>query len=155
MLPVSIYLCVSCSQCYPCLSFCVLCPLLSVFIFLCLGPNVSRVYLSVGTRHRKIGTGNIGQKTKKYRHGNIEHKTQKDRHVSRVYLSVYCAQCYTSLSFCVLCPMFPLTIFLCIVPNATRLYLSVSCAQCSPCLHFFVFCPMLPVSIFEKKGRHG
>ena len=55
----------------------------------------------MGTRHRKIDTGNIGHKTQKYRHGprqkrktrvklstrhrkidtgNIALKTQKDRH---------------------------------------------------------------------------
>ena len=48
----------------------------------------------MGTRQRKIDTGNIGHKTKKDRHGitlgrrkrkidtgNLGHKTQKDRHV--------------------------------------------------------------------------
>jgi hypothetical protein len=58
MLPVCIFLClvpnvthvylsVSCVQCYPCLSFCVLCPMLPLSIFLCLVPNVAHVYLSV------------------------------------------------------------------------------------------------------------
>jgi hypothetical protein len=57
-LPVSIFLClvpnvarvylsVSCAQCCPCLSVCVLCPMLPVSIFLCLVCNVTRVYFSV------------------------------------------------------------------------------------------------------------
>jgi hypothetical protein len=82
----------------------------------------------LGTRQKKIDTSNIG------------HKTQKDRHA--------CAQCNTCLSVCVLCPMLPVSIFLCHVPNATRVNLSVSCAQCCPCLSFCVLCPMLLVSIF-------
>jgi hypothetical protein len=44
-----VYLSVSCVQCYTCLSLCVLCSLLHVFIFLCLVPHVTRVYLSVYT----------------------------------------------------------------------------------------------------------
>jgi hypothetical protein len=68
--------------------------------------------------------------------------------VTRVYLSLSCAQCSPCLSICVLCPIFPVSIFLCIVPNVTRVYFSVSCSQCSPCLFFFVLCPILPVSIF-------
>jgi hypothetical protein len=79
------------------------------------------------TRHRKIDTGNIG------------HKTQKDRHGYH---------CYPCLTFCVLRPMIPVSIVLCLVPNVTRVYLYVSCAQCYPCLSFCVLCPMLPVSIF-------
>jgi hypothetical protein len=35
----------------------------------------------LGTRHRKIDTGNIGNKTQKDRQGNFGHKTKKDRHV--------------------------------------------------------------------------
>jgi hypothetical protein len=50
---------VSYVQCYPCLSFCVLCPMLPVFIFLCLVTNVTCVY----------NTGNIGHKTQKDKHG--------------------------------------------------------------------------------------
>jgi hypothetical protein len=116
---------VSCLQCYPCLSFCVLCPMLRVSIFLCLVSNVTPVWqhwtqdtqrqirATLDTRHRRIDTGNMG------------HKTQKDRHVflclvsnvTRVYLSVSCAQCYPCLSFCVLCPMLPLSVFLCLVSN--------------------------------------
>jgi hypothetical protein len=78
------------------------------------------------TKHKKIDTGNV----------------------TCVYLSVSCAQCYPCLSFCVLFPMLPVSIFLCLVPNVTRVYLSVSCAQCFLCLSFYVLCPMLPVSIF-------
>jgi hypothetical protein len=136
MLPVSIFLChmsnvtrvylsLFSAKCYPCLFFSVLCPMLPVSIFLCLVPNVTHVYLSVSsldTRHRKMDTGNIG------------HKTQKDRHVS--------------LSFCVLCPILPVSIFLGLLPNVTRVYLSLSCAQCYPYLSFCVLCPMLPMSIF-------
>jgi hypothetical protein len=127
------YLSVSCVQCYPCLSFCVLCPMLPVAIFMCLVSNVTRVYLSVycvqcypclgnighktqitlDTRHRKIDTGNIGHKTQKDRHGqNWAHDTDP------------------CLSFCVLCPMLPVSICLCLVPNVTRVYLSVSCVHC-------------------------
>jgi hypothetical protein len=54
--------------------------------------------------------------------------------VIRVYLSVFFTQCYTCLSFCVLCPMLPVCIFLCLVPNVARVYLSVSCAECFQCL---------------------
>ena len=139
---VRVYLSVSCAQCYPCLcfwwgsclSFCVLCPMLPVSmllvgfvsIFLCLVPNVTRVYVVGGVR---------------------------------VYLSVSCAQCYpclcfwwgSCLSFCVLCPMLPVSmllvgsvsIFLCLVPNVTRVYLF----WWGPCLSFCVLCPMLPVSM--------
>jgi hypothetical protein len=46
-----VYLSVSCAQCYPCLSFCVLCPFVHVFIFLCLESNVTRVYPSVSCAH--------------------------------------------------------------------------------------------------------
>jgi hypothetical protein len=153
-----------------------LCPLLSVFIFLCLVSNVACVYLSVycvqycpclsfcvllDTRHRKIDTVNIG------------HKTQKDRHVSHWTqdTEILCPMLPVS-SFCVLCPMLPVSICLCLVPNFTSLYLyvscsqcysclSVSCAQCYPCLSFSILCPMLPVSILlclvgykTQKDRH-
>jgi hypothetical protein len=91
----------------PCLSFCVLCPMLHVSIFLCLVSNVTRVYLSVS-----------------------------------------CAQCYPCLSFCVLCPMLPVSICLCLVFNVTCVYLSVSCVECYTCLSFCVVCPLLSVSIF-------
>jgi hypothetical protein len=74
------------------------------------------------TRHRKIDSGNIGR------------RTQTERHVQH--------------QVCVLCPMLPVSIILCLVPDVTRVYLSVSCTQCYPCLSFCVFCPMLPVSIF-------
>jgi hypothetical protein len=47
---------------------------------------------------------------------------------------VSCVQCYPCLSFCVLCPLLPVSIFLCLVPNVTRFYLSVYCTQCYPCL---------------------
>jgi hypothetical protein len=89
--------------------------------------------------------------------------------VTRVHLSVCCAQCYLCLSFCVLCSMLPVCNLLCLVPNVTGnighktvihfylsvfcaqcypVYLSVSCAQCYSCLSFFVLCPTLLVSIF-------
>jgi hypothetical protein len=137
MLPVSIFLClvsnvtrvylsVSCAQCYPCLSFCVLCPMLPVSIFLCLVSNVTCVFgqetqkdrprVTLDTRHTKIDTG------------DIEHKTQKN-------------QFYPCLSLCVLCPMFPVSIFLCLVSNVTRVYISVSRVQFYPCLSFFVLYP--------------
>jgi hypothetical protein len=72
-----VYLSVSCVQCYPCLSFCVLCPMVHVSIFLCLVSNVTRVYLykscvhcypCLDTRHIQIDTCNIGNKTQKDRH---------------------------------------------------------------------------------------
>jgi hypothetical protein len=78
-------------------------------------------------RQRKIDTRNIGHK---------------------IYLSMYCAQWFTSLSLCVLCPLLPVSICMCLVSIVTRVYLSVSCAQCYTCLSFCVLCPMLPVSIF-------
>jgi type III secretory pathway component EscV len=185
MLPMSIFFClvsnvtrvylpVSYVQCYPCLSFCVLCPMLPVSIFLCLVSNDNighktqndrhdqywtqeterETRVTLDTRHRKIDTGNIG------------HKTQKDRHgVTHVYLSLSCVQCYTCLSSCVLCPMLPVSIFLCLVFNVTcvslsvscaqccRVYLSVSCVQCYPCLFFCVLCSLLPVSIFLRRPQ--
>jgi hypothetical protein len=89
------------------------------------------------TRHIQIDTSNNG------------HKTQKDRNnVNRVCLSVSCVQCCPYLSFCVLCSMLPVSIFLCLVSIATRVYLSVSCVHCYPCLSFCVLCPMLPVFFF-------
>jgi hypothetical protein len=91
----------------------------------------------MGTRHRQIDMGNIGYKTQKDRHG-----------VAHTFLSVSCALCFPCLSFCVLCPLLPVPIFLCLVPNVARVYLSVSCAQCCPCLSFCVLWPILPVSIF-------
>jgi hypothetical protein len=121
------------------------------------------------TRHRKIDTCSIGHKIDT---GNIEHKTQKDRqgqqwtqdterqtrltlgtrslvsNVTCVYLSVSFVQCYPCLSFCVLCPMLPVSIFLCLVANVTCVYLFVSCVQCYLCLSFCVLCPLLSVSIF-------
>jgi hypothetical protein len=141
---ILVYLSVSCAQFYPCLSFCVLCPMLHVSIFLRLVSNVTRVFLSafctldtrhrkidtltLDTRHRKIDTGNIRHNTQKIDTGNIGHKAQKDRHVQHWA--------------CVLCPMLPVSIFLCIVFNVTRVYLSVSCVQCDTCLSFCVLCPM-------------
>jgi hypothetical protein len=134
-------------------SFCVLYLMISVYIFLCLVSNVTRVYL--------------------FWWGSC-------------LLSVSYVQCYPYLSFlvgsvfsfCVLCPMLPVSIFfdgvcvffLCLVPNVLRVYLfwwgpcllSVSsCAQCSPCLSFLVgsvssfcvLCPMLPVFIFSDGVR--
>jgi uncharacterized membrane protein YsdA (DUF1294 family) len=167
MLPMSIVLClvsngtrvylsVSCVQCFLCLSFCVLCPMLPMSIFLCLVSIVTRVYLSVS------GVQCFGHKTQKDRHGyhwtqdterktwvtldtrhktidtdNSGHKTQKDKHRS-VYLSLSSSQCYPCLFFSVLCPMLPLSIFLCLVPNIPGVYLYVSCVQCYPCLSFCV-----------------
>jgi nitrogen fixation-related uncharacterized protein len=89
------------------------------------------------TRHRKIDTGNIGQKTQKDRNG--QYWTQDTERQIRVTLGTRNS---------VLCPMLPVSIFLCLVPNVTRVCLSVSCVQCYPCLSFCVLCPMLPVSIF-------
>jgi hypothetical protein len=120
MLPVSIFLClvsnvtrvylsVSCVQCYPCLSFCVLCPMLPVSIFLCLVSNVTRVYLSVscvqcypclsfcvlcfGHKTQNDINGQhwtqeteretrvtLDTRNRKIDTCNIGHKTQKDRH---------------------------------------------------------------------------
>ena len=80
--------------------------------------------------------------------------------VTRVYFSVSCTQCCPYLSVCVLCPMLPVSIFLCLlpnvavsiflclVPNVAYVYLSVSFTQCCPCIAFCALCPMLPVSIF-------
>jgi hypothetical protein len=58
------------------------------------------------------------------------------------------AHCHLRLSFCVLCPMLPVSIFLCLVPNVNLVSLSVSCPQCYPSLSFCVLCLMLPMSIF-------
>jgi hypothetical protein len=98
------------------------------------------------TRHRTIDTGNIGHKTQKDRHG--KHWTEDTLlvsvflclvfNVTRVYRSVSCVRCFPFVSFCVLCPMLPVSIFLCLV----------SCVQCYTCLSPCVLCPMLPVSIF-------
>jgi hypothetical protein len=111
----------------------------------------------LGTRHRKIDTGNIGHKTQKDTHWQhwaqeterdtrvtMGTRTQKDRHG----YSVSSAHCFPCLSFCVFFPLLPVSIFLCLVPNVTRVYLSVSCAQCFPCLSFCVLFPMIHVSIF-------
>jgi nitrogen fixation-related uncharacterized protein len=128
-----IYLSVSCAQCCTCLSFCVLCPMFPVSIFLCLVSNVFRVYFFVScvqfylctrvtldTRHRKTETG------------DIRHKTQKKW--TQVKLDTRNKKIDTENS--VLCPMFPVSIFLCLVSNFT-------------CVHFLcVLCLMLPVSIF-------
>jgi hypothetical protein len=65
------------------------------------------------TRHRKIDTCSIGHKT-------IFLCVVSN--VTRVYLSVSCVHCYPYLSFCVLCPMLPLSIFLCLVSNVTPVY---------------------------------
>jgi hypothetical protein len=51
--------------------------------------------------------------------GNIGHKTQEDRKGKHFYLSVSCVQCFPCLSFCVLCPMFPVSLFLFLVSNVT------------------------------------
>ena len=91
MLTVSIFLClvpnvtrvyfsVSCAQCCPCLSFCVLCPMLPVSIFLCLVANVARVIFQCLVPN-----------------------------IVRVYFSVSCAQCCPCLFFCVLCPILPVS----------------------------------------------
>jgi hypothetical protein len=131
----------SCAQCCTCLSFSVLCPMLPLFIFLFLVPNVTerQTRVTLGTRHRKIDTGNIGNKTqkdtvvtlntrqRKRDTGNIGNMTPN---VTGVYLSLSCAQCYPFLPFFVLCPMLHVSIFLCIVSNGTCVYLSVSCTQC-------------------------
>jgi uncharacterized protein YuzB (UPF0349 family) len=138
MLPVSIFLC--------------LLPNVTVSIFLCLVPNVTRVYLSVScvlcypclsfcvlcsmllnTRHRKIQMGNIGHKKQNYRHG--QHWTQDTKRQTRVTLNtkhrkIDTVQWYPCLSFCVLCPMLPVSIFLCLESNDNRVYLCVSFVQC-------------------------
>jgi hypothetical protein len=105
------------------------------------------------TRHRKIDICNIEHKTEKDRYGqhwtqDKERQTRLSINVTPVYLSVSSVQCYPCLSVCVLCPLLPVFIFLCLVPNVTRVCLSVYCAQCYTCLSFCVSCPMLPVSIF-------
>ena len=134
-------------QCYPCLSFlvgsvssfCVLYLMISVFIFLSLVSNVTRVYPFLWVRVFFLCLMS---------------------NVTRVYLfwwgscllSVSCAQCYPCISFligfvssfCVLCLMVLVSIFLCLVSNVTRVYLF----WWGPCLSFSVLCPMLPVSIF-------
>jgi hypothetical protein len=77
------------------------------------------------TRNIQVDTCNNGHKTQKDRQG--QHWTQDT--VTRVYLSVSYVQCYPCLSVCVLCSMLPVSIFMCLVSNATRVYLSVSCVQ--------------------------
>jgi Fe-S-cluster-containing hydrogenase component 2 len=143
MLHVSILLCLVSNV------TCVLCRMLHVSIFLCL--------VSI----RKIDIGNIEHKTQKDRYG--EHWTQDterqirvtlESNATRVYLSVSCFHCYPCLSFCVLCPMVHVSIFLCLVPNGTRVSLSVSCVQCYTCLSVCVLCPKLPVSIDTGNIRH-
>jgi Pyruvate/2-oxoacid:ferredoxin oxidoreductase delta subunit len=112
----------------------------------------------MGTRNRKIYTGNIEHKTQKDR--QEKHWTQDtERKTLENYLSVSCAQCSLCLSFCVLYQMLPVAIFLCLLTNVARVYLSVSCAQCYQCLSFCVLCPMFHVSIFlclvnDRHGQH-
>ena len=130
----SCILSVSCVQCYTCLSFlvgsvfsfCVLFPMLPVSIFfggvrvffLCLVPNVTRVYLFwCGLCLLSVSC-------------------------------VQCYPCLSFLVECVffLC-LVPNVLrvyfvggicvfFLCLVSNVTRVRRSVSCAQCYPCLSF-------------------
>jgi hypothetical protein len=185
---IGVYLSVSCIQCYPCLSFlvgfvssfCVLCPMFSVYIFLMGSVSSSCVLCPMFSVSIFFG-------------GVRVFFLCLVSNVSRVYrfwrdsclLSVSCVQCSPCLSFlvgfvfsfCVLCPMLPVTIFfggvrvffLCLVPNVLRVYLfwwgpcllSVSCAQCYPCLSFLVgsvpsfcvLCPLLPVFIFSGGVR--
>jgi hypothetical protein len=99
--------------------------------------------VTLGKRHRKIESGNIGQKTQKDKHG--QHWAQDTENVPRVYLSVSCAQCYPCLYFCALCPILPVSIFLCLVPDVAHVYFYVSCAQCCPCPSFCILCQMLPI----------
>ena len=159
-----VYLPVSYVQCYPSLSFCVLCPMLPISIFLCIAPNVARFYISVSCVQCSPCLSFCVMCSML----PLSMFLCLVPNVSRVYLSVSCAQCYRCLSFCVLCQMLPVSIFLflvpnvaCIyrsvscaqcnpflVPNVARVYSSLSCAQCYPCLSFCVLCPMLPVSIF-------
>jgi hypothetical protein len=148
-------------QCYPCLSLCVLCPMLPVSIILCLVPNVTRVYLSVyfaqcypclsfcvlcpmlpaSTGHRKIDIGKIGHKKQKYRHR--KHWTQDTERETRETLDTRHRKIDTyNIGH------LHVAIFLCLVPNVTRVYIFVSCVQWYPCLSFCVLCPMLPVAIF-------
>jgi hypothetical protein len=119
MLHLSIFLClvsnvtciclsVSCVQCCPCLSFCVLCSMLPVSIFLCLVSNVTRMCRSVSCvqcypclsfcvlcpmlplsvflclkqdTERQIRV-TLDTRHRKIDTGNIGHKTQNDSHVS-------------------------------------------------------------------------
>jgi hypothetical protein len=157
------YLSVSCAQCYPCLSFCILCLMLPVSVFLCLVSNVTRVYLSVSCVQwytclsfcvlcPMLPVSIFGHKTQNDRHGNIGHKKQKNRHgkhwkqdteiKTRATLGTRPIKIDTGNI------VLPVSIFLCLVSNGTRVYHSVSCAQCYPCLSFCVLYPMLPVSIF-------
>ena len=129
MLPVSIFLClvsnatrvylsVSCVHCYPCLSFCVLCPMLPVSIFLFLVSNVTRVYLYVSCVHCYpcLSLCVLCPMIP------VSIFLCLVSNVTRVYLSVSCVHCYPYLSLCVLCPMLPLSIFLCLVSNVTPVY---------------------------------
>jgi hypothetical protein len=152
----------------PCLSFCVLFPMLPMSIFLCLVSNVTHVYLSVSCAEC---------------YTCLSFCVLYPMLPLSIVMSPR-AQCYPCLSFCVLCPnvtsvyfclvtnvtggfslclmpsgtrvyryvsmclMLHVSIFLCLVPNVTRVYLSLSCVQCYPCLSFCVLCRMLPVSIF-------
>jgi hypothetical protein len=63
-------------------------------------------------------------------------------------LCLYSSNLGTFWPFCVLCPMLPMSIVLCLVPNITRVYLHVSFVQCYPCLSFYALCSMLPMPSF-------
>jgi nitrogen fixation-related uncharacterized protein len=101
-----VYLSVSCTQCYPCLSFCVLFPMFPVSIVMCLVPNVTHIYFSVSCAQcysclsfcvlypmlpvsiflclvPNVTRVYLSVSCAKYRKidtGNIGYKTQKDRH---------------------------------------------------------------------------
>jgi hypothetical protein len=116
-----------------------------MFIFLCLVSDVTRVYLSVSCV--KIDMVNIGHKTEKDRHG--QHLTQETERQTRVTLKTRHRKIDTG-SFCVLCPMLPVSIFLCLVFNVTYVYLSVSCVQC----YAFIQIDTCNIGQKTQKDRH-
>jgi hypothetical protein len=97
------------TQCYPCLSFCVLYPMLDVSIFLCLVPNVTSIYLSVSS----VQCFPCLSFCVLFPMLPVSIFLFLVPIVARVYLSVSCSQCFPCLSFCILCPMLPVSIFLC------------------------------------------
>jgi hypothetical protein len=102
MLPVSILLClvlivnrvclyVSCVQCCPYLSFCVLCSMLPMSIFLCLVSNVTHIYLSISCDqcYPFLSFCVLCPMLP------VSILLCLVSNVTRVYLSVYCVQSYT------------------------------------------------------------
>jgi hypothetical protein len=94
-------------------TLCVLCSMLHVSIFLCLVPNVNRVYLSVSCVQCCPYLSFCVLRSML----PVSIFLCLVSNATRVYLSVSCVQCYPCLSFCVLCPMLPVSIFLCLVSN--------------------------------------